>query len=48
MESVCSSSADRELGKRFGDNAYSVEELIAELSAAFHTGAFGIEHHTTP
>lgn len=26
---------DRELGKRFGDNAYSMEELIAELTAAF-------------
>lgn len=33
-----SSRADRcnrELGKRFGDNANSVEELIAELTAAF-------------
>jgi antirestriction protein ArdC len=26
---------NRELGKRFGDNAYSVEELVAELTAAF-------------
>ena len=26
---------DRTLGKRFGDDAYCVEELIAELSAAF-------------
>jgi len=26
---------DRECGKRFGDNAYAVEELVAELGAAF-------------
>jgi antirestriction protein ArdC len=26
---------NRELGKRFGDNAYGVEELVAELTAAF-------------
>jgi len=26
---------DRELGKRFGDNAYAMEELVAELGAAF-------------
>jgi len=26
---------NRELGKRFGDNAYSMEELVAELTAAF-------------
>jgi antirestriction protein ArdC len=26
---------DRQLGKRFGDNAYAAEELIAELGAAF-------------
>jgi antirestriction protein ArdC len=26
---------DRQLGKRFADNAYSVEELVAELTAAF-------------
>jgi len=25
----------REFGKRFGDNAYAVEELIAELGSAF-------------
>jgi antirestriction protein ArdC len=27
--------SDRQLGKRFGDNAYAAEELIAELGAAF-------------
>jgi antirestriction protein ArdC len=26
---------DREFGKRFGDNAYAMEELVAELGAAF-------------
>jgi antirestriction protein ArdC len=26
---------DRELGKKFGDHAYAMEELVAELSAAF-------------
>src|SRR5689334_9128659 len=26
---------NRELGKRFGDNAYAAEELVAELGAAF-------------
>jgi antirestriction protein ArdC len=32
---------NRELGKRFGDKAYSVEELIAELTAfvCAHLGA---------
>lgn len=29
------SRCDRELGKRFGDQAYAVEELVAELGAAF-------------
>jgi antirestriction protein ArdC len=29
------SRCNRELGKRFGDNAYAAEELIAELGAAF-------------
>jgi antirestriction protein ArdC len=27
--------ANRQLGKRFGDQAYAMEELIAELGAAF-------------
>jgi antirestriction protein ArdC len=30
-----SERCDRQLGKRFGDNAYAAEELIAELGAAF-------------
>ena len=29
------SRLDREFGKRFGDNAYAVEELVAELGAAY-------------
>lgn len=33
---------DRQLGKRFGDNAYAVEELIAEISAAFLCADLGL------
>jgi antirestriction protein ArdC len=33
---------DRALGKRFGDNAYSVEELVAELTAAFTLAHLGL------
>jgi antirestriction protein ArdC len=29
------SRCDRQLGKRFGDHAYAMEELVAELGAAF-------------
>ena len=32
----------REFGKRFGDQAYAFEELVAELTAAFVTGHLGI------
>jgi len=32
----------REFGKRFGDNAYAVEELVAELTAAFTMGHLGL------
>ena len=32
----------REFGKRFGDEAYAFEELVAELTAAFVTGHLGI------
>lgn len=32
----------RELGKRFGDNAYAAEELIAEMGAAFLCADLGI------
>ena len=38
--------ADREgrtFGKRFGDDAYAVEELVAEIGATFVCAALGIE-----
>ena len=37
------SRCNRELGKRFGDNAYAVEELIAEMGAAFLCASLGID-----
>jgi len=33
----------RQYGKRFGDHAYAVEELVAELGAAMLCGSLGIE-----
>ncbi len=36
------SRCDRQLGKRFADNAYAAEELIAELGAAFTCAHLGI------
>ena len=36
------SRCDRQLGKRFGDNAYAAEELIAELGAAFTCARLGL------
>lgn len=33
---------NREFGKRFGDNAYAIEELTAELGAAFLCASLGI------
>lgn len=36
------SRCKREFGKRFGDDAYAFEELIAELGAAFLCGDIGI------
>ena len=33
---------DRQLGKRFGDQAHSVEELVAELTAAFTLAHLGL------
>lgn len=42
---------DRQLGKRFGDDAYAFEELIAELGAAFICADQGVpynlEHHAS-
>lgn len=37
---------DREKGKRFGDDAYAMEELVAEIGAAFMCAEFGIESTT--
>ena len=37
-----SDRCDRQLGKRFGDAAYAMEELIAELGAAFLCAELGI------
>ncbi len=42
------SRCNRELGKRFGDNAYSVEELIAELTAAFTLAHLGLSSEPRP
>jgi len=36
------SRLDRKLGKRFGDDAYAMEELVAELSAAYICAKYGI------
>jgi antirestriction protein ArdC len=37
------SRCDRQLGKRFGDNAYAVEELIAELGSAYTMAGLELE-----
>jgi antirestriction protein ArdC len=37
-----SGRCDRQLGKRFGDNAYAAEELIAELGSAFTCAHLGL------
>jgi len=39
---------NRELGKRFGDNAYCMEELIAELTAAFVCAHLGLSAEPRP
>lgn len=36
---------DRDLSGRFGDSAYAMEELVAELGAAFLCGELGISVH---
>lgn len=38
------SRCKRKLGTRFGDNAYAMEEMIAELGAAFLCAELGVEH----
>ena len=37
------SRCDRQLGKRFGDDAYAMEELIAELGSAFTMARLELE-----
>lgn len=32
----------RDMGKRFGDNAYAAEELVAEIGAAFLCAELGV------
>tara|TARA_R110000868_G_scaffold408138_4_gene690478 strand:- start:13188 stop:14108 length:921 start_codon:yes stop_codon:yes gene_type:complete len=39
---------DRRFGKRFGDDAYAVEELVAELGAAFLCADLGITPEPRP
>jgi antirestriction protein ArdC len=38
----------RDMGKRFGDQAYAMEELVAELGAAFLCSALGIASEPRP
>ena len=40
------SRLDRNLGKKFGDKNYAVEELVAELGASFLSAEFGISNPT--
>src|SRR5258708_39938668 len=42
------SRCDRQLGKRFGDSAYNVEELVAELTAAFTLAHLGLSSEPRP
>lgn len=42
------SRCNRQLGKRFGDQAYAMEELIAELGAAFLCADLGITDEPRP
>lgn len=39
---------DRQLGKRFGDQAYAAEELVAEIGAAFLCAELGVTQDTRP
>jgi len=39
---------DREMGKRFGDQSYSAEELVAEIGAAFLCAELGITQDLRP
>ena len=39
---------DRAFGKRFGDDAYAMEELVAELGAAFLCADFSVSNEPRP
>ena len=39
---------NREFGKRFGDNAYAAEELVAEIASAFLSSELQITQDTRP
>lgn len=39
---------DRQFGKRFGDDAYAAEELVAEIASAFLSAELGITQDTRP
>lgn len=42
------SRCDRELGRRFGDQAYAFEELVAELGSAFLCAHLGLSNEPRP
>jgi len=42
------SRLNRKFGKKHGDKAYAIEELVAEITSAFLCGQFGIADKTTP
>lgn len=42
------SRCDRQLGKRFGDQAYAAEELVAELGAAYLCSTMGLTNEPRP
>ena len=43
-----SSRLDRQLGKRFGDNQYAAEELIAEIGSALICAELGVSQDVRP
>jgi len=42
------SRLDRDFAKRFGDEAYAMEELVAELGAAFLCAKLGVSNEPRP
>ena len=42
------SRLDRQFGKRFGDDAYAAEELVAEIASAFLSSELQITQDTRP